>query len=101
VVFGGIHATLYPAVARELGDGHAVVKGDGAVIWAEVLADCVKGSPQIECDGGRVEGNGLLRARWDLMKRDSYMWASVQTIRGCPRHCSFCSVWRRRVGWWK
>jgi radical SAM superfamily enzyme YgiQ (UPF0313 family) len=21
------------------------------------------------------------------------MWASVQTIRGCPKHCSFCSVW--------
>ena len=24
----------------------------------------------------------------------SYMWASVQTVRGCPKHCSFCSVWR-------
>jgi hypothetical protein len=23
-----------------------------------------------------------------------YMWASVQTVRGCPKHCSFCSVWR-------
>jgi radical SAM superfamily enzyme YgiQ (UPF0313 family) len=22
------------------------------------------------------------------------MWASVQTIRGCAKHCSFCSVWR-------
>jgi radical SAM superfamily enzyme YgiQ (UPF0313 family) len=22
------------------------------------------------------------------------MWTSVQTIRGCPKHCSFCSVWR-------
>ena len=28
------------------------------------------------------------------MPRDKYMWASVQTIRGCPKHCSFCSVWR-------
>jgi radical SAM superfamily enzyme YgiQ (UPF0313 family) len=35
-----------------------------------------------------------LAARWDLVPRKSYMWASVQTVRGCPKHCSFCSVWR-------
>ena len=29
VVFGGIHATLYPDEAHELGGAHAVVKGDG------------------------------------------------------------------------
>ena len=22
------------------------------------------------------------------------MWGSVQTVPGCPKHCSFCSVWR-------
>jgi radical SAM superfamily enzyme YgiQ (UPF0313 family) len=33
-------------------------------------------------------------ARWDLIPRNKYMWASVQTVRGCPKHCSFCSVWR-------
>jgi hypothetical protein len=29
VIYGGIHATLYPDEAIELGGGHAVVKGDG------------------------------------------------------------------------
>src|SRR5215216_5154041 len=29
VIFGGIHATLYPDEARELGGAHAVVTGDG------------------------------------------------------------------------
>src|SRR6266540_1103879 len=36
VVFGGIHATLFPEEARELGAAHSVVKGDGDVIWATV-----------------------------------------------------------------
>ena len=45
-------------------------------------------------DGGRIEGTEFLRARWDLMPANSYMWASVQTVRGCPKHCSFCSVWQ-------
>ena len=45
-------------------------------------------------DGGRVDGRVLQPARWDLLPADSYMWASVQTVRGCPKHCSFCSVWR-------
>ena len=31
VIFGGIHATLYPEEAIELGGAHSVVKGDGDV----------------------------------------------------------------------
>ena len=27
-------------------------------------------------------------------RRAGTCWASVQTVRGCPKHCSFCSVWR-------
>ncbi len=45
-------------------------------------------------DGGKIEGGSMLKARWDLLPRDKYMIASVQTVRGCPKHCSFCSVWR-------
>src|SRR5262245_20425266 len=41
VVFGGIHATLYPDEAHELGGAHSVVRGDGDSIWARVLEDCV------------------------------------------------------------
>ena len=33
VVFGGVHATLYPDEALNLGGAHAVVKGDGDVAW--------------------------------------------------------------------
>lgn len=94
VVFGGIHATLFPDEAREHGGAHAVVTGDGDLVWATVLDDCDRGEPQLLYAGGRVSGDAFVPARWDLLPRDRYMWASVQTVRGCPKHCSFCSVWR-------
>src|SRR5580700_213500 len=94
VIFGGIHATLYPEEALELGGAHSVVKGDGDLAWARVLADCREGTPKPLYVGGQIEASDFVAARWDLVPRNRYMWASVQTVRGCPKHCSFCSVWR-------
>jgi radical SAM superfamily enzyme YgiQ (UPF0313 family) len=94
VVYGGIHATLFPEEALERGEAHAVVKGDGDVAWGKAVSDCLAGKLQQVYEGGRIEGSEFLPARWDLMVPEKYMWASVQTIRGCPKHCSFCSVWR-------
>ncbi len=94
VIFGGIHATLYPEEARELGGAHSVVKGDGDIAWARALTDCRDGVPKPVYVGGQIEASDFVKARWDLIPRDRYMWASVQTVRGCPKHCSFCSVWR-------
>ena len=94
VVYGGIHATLFPEEPFQRGYADVVVKGDGDVAWGLVLRDLVAGSAARIYDGGRIEGEDFLSARWDLMQTDKYMWASVQTIRGCPKHCSFCSVWR-------
>jgi hypothetical protein len=94
VIFGGIHATLYPDEARDLGGAHAVVTGDGEHIWSVVLRDCVAGTLRERYEGGRIEAGEFLPGRWDLLPERRYMWASVQTVRGCPKHCSFCSVWR-------
>ena len=94
VVYGGVHATLYPEEARDHGSAHAVVKGDGDLIWSTVLSDIAAGRVQALYDGGRIDGRSFFSGRWELLPKDAYMFASVQTVRGCPKHCSFCSVWR-------
>jgi len=94
VVFGGIHATLYPDEARQLGDADAVVRGDGDLVWPLVLDHARHGTLQETYEGGRVDADRFVPARWELLPPGRYMWGSVQTVRGCPKHCSFCSVWR-------
>src|SRR3989442_22015 len=83
VIFGGIHATLFPEEAMELGGAHAVVKGDGDLAWPRVLADCCNGGPKSVYAGGQIDAMDFNAARWDLITRIRYMLASVQTLRGC------------------
>jgi radical SAM superfamily enzyme YgiQ (UPF0313 family) len=95
VIFGGIHATLYPEEALSLGGAHAVVKGDGDVVWPLVLGDA--GARDVAVQSTRLAASNadhFVPARWELLPQGRYMWGSVQTVRGRPKHCSFCSVWR-------
>ncbi len=91
VVFGGPHSSIFPEETLRHGD--AVVQGDAETVWPQLLDDYAGGRLQQSYQGGRVDPERFTPARWDLMNLDRYLVASVQTVRGCPKRCSFCSVW--------
>jgi radical SAM superfamily enzyme YgiQ (UPF0313 family) len=92
VIMGGIHCTIFPDEALRMG-ADAVVTGNGDTIWSRVVKDAFSGKLAPRYDGGRVAGEALQKARWDLIDPSKYMFATVQTVAGCPENCSFCSVW--------
>lgn len=92
VILGGIHATIFPDESLEMG-ADAVVTGSGEAVWARAVRDALEGNLQRKYDGGRIAGEDMLKARWDLLDPTKYIFPSVQTVAGCPENCSFCSVW--------
>jgi radical SAM superfamily enzyme YgiQ (UPF0313 family) len=92
VIVGGIHPTIFPDEPLEMG-ADAVVKGGGDLIWRNVIEDELNGKLQRVYDGGRVPGEQMVKARWDLLDPSKYLMGSIQTVAGCPENCSFCSVW--------
>jgi radical SAM superfamily enzyme YgiQ (UPF0313 family) len=92
VIMGGIHATIFPDEPLRMG-ADAVVTGGGEVIWSTVIKDALENRLQRQYAGGRVPGEAMVKARWDLLDPSKYLFPSVQTVAGCPENCSFCSVW--------
>jgi radical SAM superfamily enzyme YgiQ (UPF0313 family) len=92
VIMGGVHASIFPDEALRMG-ADSVVTGNGDLVWSKALYDAVEGRLAKRYDGGRVSGDALAKARWDLLDPSKYLFPTVQTLAGCPENCSFCSVW--------
>ncbi|PYS51559.1 MAG: radical SAM protein [Acidobacteria bacterium] len=92
VIMGGIHATIFPDEPLQMG-ADSVVTGGGDVIWSKVIKDALENRLERQYNGGRVSGEAMLKARWELLDPTKYIFPSVQTVAGCPENCSFCSVW--------
>ncbi|UCG88216.1 MAG: B12-binding domain-containing radical SAM protein, partial [Gemmatimonadota bacterium] len=89
VVMGGIHASMRPEEALRYVD--SVVVGEAETVWTQVLDDVLKGNLQELYRGSLAERVNCPPARHDLVN-GRYPVATVQTTRGCPLNCHFCSV---------
>jgi radical SAM superfamily enzyme YgiQ (UPF0313 family) len=89
VVMGGIHATMCCQEALEHVD--SVVTGEAEGVWAQVLTDARRGQLQRIYASRHVDMAKVPLARHDLLNV-GYAFGAIQTTRGCPLNCSFCSV---------
>jgi radical SAM superfamily enzyme YgiQ (UPF0313 family) len=89
VALGGIHASMCPEEASQFAD--CLVTGEAETAWPRVMADFAAGSLKTNYSGAWGELAGQPFPRRDLFN-SGYMFASVQTSRGCPMDCNFCSV---------
>jgi radical SAM superfamily enzyme YgiQ (UPF0313 family) len=89
VVMGGIHASMCSSEALQFVD--AVVVGEVESVWPKVLADADSGHLSGMYCGEWLDSDHLAAPRRDIYD-GNYMFASVQTSRGCPLDCDFCSV---------
>ena len=88
-VIGGIHASMLPDEASKYVD--VVVTGEAESIWKEFIRDIEAGNPVRQYDGKLLPMENMPHPRRDLFHPD-YTYANIQTTRGCPMQCDFCSV---------
>jgi len=89
VVMGGIHATMCLDEALEHVD--AVVTKEAENVWKQVLEDVRRGALKHQYDGGLADIAEVPAARHELLE-GQYAFGAIQTTRGCPLNCNFCSV---------
>jgi radical SAM superfamily enzyme YgiQ (UPF0313 family) len=92
VIIGGIHASNMPDEAAEHSD--AVVIGEADEIWAEILKDAEQGNlnPRYsQSEFTRMER--IPPADRSVYPDKGYFFENmIQTTRGCPYRCEFCTV---------
>ena len=91
VVLGGIHPTALPDEALKFAD--AVVVSEAEDLWPELLRDFKQNRLGRIYRGELPSLGGKPDARRDLFTSKKYIpFQVVQTMRGCPYPCEFCSV---------
>ena len=96
VVMGGIHAMVLSGEALQHAD--AVVIGEAEGVWPKLLSDAASGTMQKFYCGNKITNLD----RMPIPRRDLYpdplrrgytpVAIGIETARGCPYDCEFCSI---------
>ncbi|MCX8094420.1 MAG: B12-binding domain-containing radical SAM protein [Candidatus Goldbacteria bacterium] len=90
VVMGGIHVSCLPEEALQYCD--SVVIGEAEGVWEKVLKDAENGHlKKLYKQEKKFEDIIIEIPRRDIFSKN-YFWGAIQTSRGCPMNCDFCSV---------
>ena len=92
VVLGGIHPTMMKDESKAHAD--AVVLGEAEEVWPQVLSDFNRGNLKSFYKAPNFCSlEGLQIPKRNLLNKKSYFFINtIQTSRGCPFDCAFCSV---------
>lgn len=91
VVLGGIHASVRPKEAKEHCD--AVAVGESETYFSRLIADAEAGRLQpFYRNEGFCDMQRIPAPRKSLLSKRYFFKGTVQTTRGCPFGCEFCSV---------
>ncbi len=90
-VLGGIHPSMCPEEASQHCD--SVVVGEAEEVWGTLLQDVEENCLQKSYTAGKLTDlkNSPLPGRSALSK-EQYLQDIIQTTKGCPFDCEFCSV---------
>jgi radical SAM superfamily enzyme YgiQ (UPF0313 family) len=92
VIIGGIHASNLPDEAARYAD--SVVVGEADEIWQQIVHDADRGELRAvyrQSDYTRMDQ--VARADRSLYPKKGYFFENmIQTTRGCPYSCEFCTV---------
>ena len=95
-VIGGLHASMLPDEAQRYAD--SVIVGEAESIWPQVLRDHERGKLRRRYAGQLTDLQTLPIPRRELLSKKYALNSTIQTSRGCPMRCNFCSVSRFNGG---